>query len=195
MRPSAVNKTASPAPPKNRPTVPKKARAVRGRKNAPGVAKDLSPLRTLSEATEYPRSYLKDEDLRAAMQCNFESIEDAIHPDRLSMVEHSPGNSSRDREPARPPVFNHGARDHRDDLEPGEVRDDAVQIKIEPKIDHRGGCVFTSTEGTVNGNFASPINPFFGSIGQSPPDRPAGAEANLIKLGDGAAELENDLAK
>lgn len=77
----------------------------------------------------YPRSYLKDEDLKAAMQSSFDSVENAIHPDRISVVDH-------------------GVRNDGYDLEPGELREDAVAIKAEPESDNGRILDFISIQDT-----------------------------------------------
>lgn len=63
------------------------------------------------------------------MRSSFESIEDAIHPDRLSVVERSIQN-------------------HHNNLEPGKFRDDVFTIKAETASDSRRMSGLVSTEST-----------------------------------------------
>lgn len=129
------------------------------------------------------------------MQSKYESIDNAIHPDRLSVVEHSSRNPADDREPLQTPVVDHGAKDLRDALEPGEIRDDVVRIKTEPGLDHGPACGFSLTQDTLNSDAAGHISPFVASASQGSPGRLDMAEASLVKLETGIAKTQDDVAE
>ena len=131
----ATNRTAPPPPPRNPPAAPKKTRLSRGQKKALAAERVAESSRATSTVTVYPRSYLRDEDLKAAMHSSFDSVENAIHPDRISVVDH-------------------GVRNDGYDLEPGELREDAVVIKAEPESDDGRMLDFTLTQDTLDGNAA-----------------------------------------
>jgi len=74
------------------------------------------------------------------MQSRFDSGENAIHPDGLS-------------------VLDHGIKNDEYDLEPDEVPEDVVATKAEPESDDRRIVGFTSTRGTLDDNVASHSSP------------------------------------
>ena len=137
----AIAKVA-PAQPKHLPpAAPKKMKLTKGQKKALAAERAAEFPRSLGNVTEYPRSYLKDEDLRASMQSTFQSVENAIHPDRLSVVTHK-------------------ARRNEIELEPREIREadmrrDEMMIKTEPGMEDEGMLGFTSTQDTLDGNDTS----------------------------------------
>jgi len=98
------------------------------------------------------------------MQSNFENIDSAIHPDRLSLVDH-------------------GARDSSNDFEPGEIRDDVVAvIKTEPVEGDMFMLGYTSTQDTLSGNTALRTNSLSDSAHHVPPYCLDMAECSLLKL-------------